>query len=106
MKLNKNKRLFLFSVHKYETSFTNVQEATFWESKQQKILGVLIDRDLKFDKYFLSQCIKADKMLSGLIISKFMTFSQRRNIMKAFIEYQFGYCPLVWMFAIEKLMQV
>ena len=27
-----------------------------------------------------------------------MTFAQRRNIMKAFIESQFGYCPLVWMF--------
>ena len=26
-----------------------------------------------------------------------MTFGQRRN-MKAFIESQFGYCPLVWMF--------
>ena len=27
-----------------------------------------------------------------------MTFVQRRNIMKDFIESQFGYCPLVWMF--------
>ena len=27
-----------------------------------------------------------------------MTFGQRRNIMKAFIESQFGYCPLVCMF--------
>ena len=26
-----------------------------------------------------------------------MTFGQRRNIMKDFIESQFGYCPLVWM---------
>ena len=27
-----------------------------------------------------------------------MTFAQSRNIMKSFIESQFGYCPLVWMF--------
>ena len=27
-----------------------------------------------------------------------MTFAQRRNIIKAFIESQFGYCPLAWMF--------
>ena len=27
-----------------------------------------------------------------------MTFAQRRNIMKAFIESQFAYCPLVWKF--------
>ena len=31
-------------------------------------------------------------------ISKFMTFRQRRNIMKGFVESHFGYCPLVWMF--------
>ena len=69
------------------------------ESKQQKLLGILIDRDLKFDEYVLLQCKKAGKKLTALIrISKFMTFGQRRNIMKAFIESQFGYCPLVWMF--------
>ena len=27
-----------------------------------------------------------------------MTFGQRRNMMKAFIESRFGYCPLAWMF--------
>ena len=27
-----------------------------------------------------------------------MTFRQRRNMMKAFIESRFGCCPLVWMF--------
>ena len=26
-----------------------------------------------------------------------MTFGQRTNIVKAFIESQFGYCPLAWM---------
>ena len=42
---------------------------------------------------------KAGKKLTALIrISKFMTFAQRRNIMKAFIESQFAYCPLVWVF--------
>ena len=76
-------------------------------------LGALIDRDLNFDKYVLWLCRKADKKLSILIrISQFMTFPQRRNIGKllswkykntflyfyAFIESQFGYCPLVSMF--------
>ena len=31
-------------------------------------------------------------------ISKFMNTVKLRMIMKAFIESQFGYCPLVWMF--------
>ena len=98
MMLNQDKCHFLFSGHKYETLFVNVGETKIWDSKQQKLLGVLIDRDLKFDEYVLSQCKKAGKKLTALIrISKFVTFGQR-NIMKAFIECQFGYCSLVWMF--------
>ena len=99
MMLNQDKCHFLFSGQKYETLFVNVGAAKILECKQQKLLGVLIKRDLKFHEYVLSQCKKADKKLSVLIrISKFMTFAQRGNIMKAFIESQFGYCPLVWMF--------
>ena len=91
MKLNQDKCHFLFSGHKYETLFANLGETKISESKQQKLLGILIDRDLKFDEYVLSQCKKAGKKLTALIrISKFMTFGQRRNIMKAFIESQFG----------------
>ena len=76
--LNQDKCHFLFSGHKYEMLFVNVGETRIWESKQKKILGVLIDRDLKFDEYVLSQCKKAGKKLTALIrISKFMTFAQK-----------------------------
>ena len=30
--------------------------------------------------------------------SNFMSIKQRRVLMKPFIESQFGYCPLIWMF--------
>ena len=33
-----------------------------------------------------------------VIICKFMTIERRRMLMKAFIESQFSYCPLVWMY--------
>ena len=59
--LNQDKYHFFFSGHKYETLFVNVVEARIWESKQQKFLGVLINRDLKFHEYVLSQCKKAGK---------------------------------------------
>ena len=49
MKLNQDKCHFLLSGHKYETLFVNVGETKIWESKQQKLLVILIDRDLKFD---------------------------------------------------------
>ena len=80
IKLNQDKCHFLFSEHKYETLFVNVGETKIWESKQQKLLGILIDRDLKFDEYVLSQCKKADKKLTAMIrTSKFITFGQRRT---------------------------
>ena len=92
--LNQDKYHFLFSEHKYETLFVDVGETKIWESKQQKVLVILTDRDLKFDEYALPQCEKAGKKLIVLSrTNKFMTFGQRRNIMKAFIEFQFGYCP-------------
>ena len=71
MKLNEDKCHFLFSGHIYETLFVNVGETKIWENKQQKLLGILIDGDLKFDGYVLSQCKKTGKKLTGLIrISK------------------------------------
>ena len=105
MKMNQDKCHLLYSGHKYET-FVNVGETKIWESKQKKLLGILTDRDLKFNEYVLSQCKKAGKKLTALIrISKFMTFGQRRNIMKAFIKSQFGYCPLFGCFVGDKLLQ-
>ena len=96
MKLSQDKYHFLFLGHKHETLFSNLGEANIWQRvkfKQQKPLGVLIDRNLNFDEYVLSQCIKAGKKLSTLIrISRFM------NIMKSFIESQFGSCTFAWMF--------
>ena len=54
MMLNQDKFDFLFSGHKHETFFVNVGKTKIWESKQQKLLGILIDSDLKFDEYVLS----------------------------------------------------
>ena len=31
-----------------------------------------------------------------------MSFKQKRILMKTFVESQFGYCPLIWMFHSQK----
>ena len=36
-------------------------------------------------------------------LSKFMSFKQKRILMKTFVESQFGYCPLIWMFHSRKV---
>ena len=99
MKLNQDKCHLLVSGHKYENVWAKIGNAKIWESKKQKLLGVEIERNLKFDEYVFSLCKRAGRKLSVLArMSKFMNFKQRRLLMKTFIDSQFGYCPLIWMF--------
>ena len=54
---------------------------------------------LKCKSHIRNICQKASKKLHALFrVCKFMTQQKRRIIMKAFIESQFGYCPLIWIF--------
>ena len=47
-------------------------------------------------------CKKAGRKLSALSrISNYMSF-EKKIILKAFVESQFGYCPLTWMFYSRK----
>ena len=103
MNLNQDKCQFLLSGHKHEMIWANIGQTKIWETRKQKLLGIIIDINLRFDEYISNQCKKADKKLSALTrICKFMSFEQRRTLMKSFIEFQFGYCPLEWMFCGRK----
>ena len=73
----------------------------FWQKleKKLKLLGVEIDRTLSFDEHITSLCRKAGKKLYVLArLSHFMCTNKKRILMKAFIESQFSYCPVIWMF--------
>ena len=49
-------------------------------------------------------CKKAGRKLSVLSrLSNLMSFQQRRLLIKSFVEAQFGCCPLVWMFMVQKI---
>ena len=44
-------------------------------------------------------CSEANRKLSASTrVAKFLPFKKKRVLFKAFIESQFKYCPLVWMF--------
>ena len=99
MKLNQDKCHLLVSGYKHENIWARIGEVKIWESSKQKLLGVVIDRDLNFNEYVSSLCKKAGRKLSVLSrLSNLMSFQQRRLLLKSFVEAQFGYCPLVWMF--------
>ena len=69
------------------------------ESNDVKLLGVTIDRDPKFEKDVLKLCSKTNQELSALSrMANKLSFNKRRTLFKLFLESQFKYCPIVWMF--------
>ena len=99
MKLNEDKCHLIIAGHKYENTWAMIGDSRIWETQRQKLLGVHIDNQLSF-KYHTSQlCLNAGRKLSALArISHLLSQDRRRTIAKTFIESQFSYCPLVWMF--------
>ena len=99
MKLNQGKCHLLVSGHKHETVWVKIGETKIWESNKQKLLGVVIDRNLNFNEYVFNLCKKADRKLSVLArFLDYMSFEKRKFLLKAFVKSQFGYCPLTWVF--------
>ena len=99
MKLNQGKCHLLVSGHKHETLWVKIGETKIWESNKQKLLGVVIDRNLNFNEYVFNLCKKADRKLPVLArFLDYMSFEKRKFLLKAFVKSQFGYCPLTWVF--------
>ena len=96
MKVNPEKSHLILS-HPYEKE-TFISGELIENSKCEKLLGVLIDHKLTFDKHVRLLCNKASTKVNALArISQVMEVGQRKLIMNAFIISHFSYCPLVWM---------
>ena len=65
-------------------------------SCEEKILGVIIDNELKFDLHIRSMCKKAAKKLGVLNrISSLLDPEKKRLVSNAVIKSHFNYCPLI-----------
>ena len=107
MKLNDDKCHFLLSGCKHEMMLAKIGQSRIWESEKQKLLGVTIDKHLKFEEHIVKQCKKAGQKLSALArVCIILNQERQRTLMKAFIESQFGYCPLFWMLCRRNLKSV
>ena len=60
-KLNNDKCHLLLSDYKPEVLWANIGQSQIWESKEQRLLGVIIDSDMKFDDYIQKQCKKVGR---------------------------------------------
>ena len=59
MKLHTDKCHLIIVSNKYEHMFAKLGEEIIWEENSVKLLGVTIDRQLKFDKHVFDICTKA-----------------------------------------------
>ena len=68
------------------------------------MLGLIIDKKLNFNIHLKILCKKVSAKVTALArMAKIIPFEKRRSLMKAFIESQFSYCPLLWMYCSRKM---
>ena len=97
MKSNKDKCHLL--IINNENNIIKIGEEEITGSKSVKLLGITIDNKLNFNDHVSNIYIKANQKFHALKrIAKFLDDRKLRIIMKTFIESQFNYCPLSWMF--------
>ena len=104
MKLNHKKCHFLISGNVNEYLWIKVNDELIWQSAEEKLLGVTIDKNLNFNSHLANLCKKVGQKVTALArIVNLLPFHKRRIILKTFIESQFSYCPLVWMFCSREM---
>ena len=97
MKMNDDKSHLLIFGNKENTSIT-IRQSPLVESKNEKLLGITVDKKLSFQAHIDNVCKKAGQKLYALVmVSKYMNEQQLRITMTSFVTSQFTYCQLVWM---------
>ena len=78
----------------------NVAGTVIPSSSKVKLLGITTDYELKFKIYINELCRIASYKLHGLQrIRRYLSVDKARLLGNAFIDSQFNYAPLIWMFA-------
>ena len=103
MMLNQPKCHFLIASHSPELLWIQVGEQIIWESLAKKLLGVTIDKSLSFSKHVEIICNNASAKVTALSrLIKIIYKEKKKLLMNAFIEAQFSYSPLIWMFCFSR----
>ena len=98
LQMNPDKCKLLISNRSKDISLI-LENETIECSNSVKLLGIIIDNKLDFNEHVSKLCKKVSSKLHALArISNFMSKNKLRLLMKSFIESQFDYCPIIWMF--------
>ena len=104
MKLNTDKCHLLIAGQKNEHTFAKIGKDLVWESEKECLLGITIDNKLRFKDHINKLCKVAHNKVSALLrYCNILNFEKRRCLMKSFIESQFSFSPLTWMFHDRKI---
>ena len=99
MKLNNDKCHLLFAGHKYEHLWIELGGNKIWESTEEALLGILVDKNFYFDNHVNILCRRANQKLTALArLSNILSFHKMKILITSFFHSQFSYCPLIWMF--------
>ena len=97
MKANPGKSYILLSNKKTEN--VKINDVPITSSAEEKLLGITLDSELKFEKHITDICNKVSQKIHVLSrITSYMLLNKWRLLTKTFVESQFNYCPLIWMF--------
>ena len=103
MKSNQTKCHFMIASPTPEQLWIQIGEQIIWESKQEKLLGLTVDKKLLFDKHVEVICNNASAKVTALSrLIRIVSMEKKKILMNAFIESQFSHCPLVWMFCFSR----
>ena len=99
MLLNAGKYHFMCLENNAENETFLFSNILMKNSKEQKIIGVLIDNKLNFKSHISELCKKASQEIAALSrLSSYLHNSEKKIIFNSITKSQFSYCPLVWMF--------
>ena len=100
MKANPEKFQFMMlSKKSYQHQKLSVNTFTIDESDEVKLLGLTIDNELNFSKHIDKLCGNAQYKLHALRrIRKYLSLEKAKMLGNSFIDSQFNYAALIWMF--------
>ena len=97
MKANPDKCHLLVSTKNLEVVSIDVIQTT--SSTSENLLGITADSELNFENHRSAICNKVSRKINALErIANYMPLEKCRIVVKTFMESQFNYCPLIWMF--------
>ena len=89
----------ILSKRPYQPQELSANTFTINESDEVELPGLTIDKELNFSKHIDKLCCNAQYKLHALgRIRKYLSLEKAKMLGNAFIDSQFNYAPLIWMF--------